>query len=120
MNMKLRFFAIALVLTMATAGAGRSLAEESVKYRGDSWGKQICRSVVQDKPQRLKRILREVKREALYGYTLTLLGDEIAGSFTCNGQYLWAFAQTVGARDVTYFLSTGIISDGAAIVAREK
>ncbi len=83
------------------------LRERSVKYVGEQEARGICRAVVDDDAQDLKRNLLRYKNQLVYGYTYVLRDKAISGNFTCNGKDLLTFANEIGAQNISDYLIKG-------------
>lgn len=102
---------LAIVFTIPLQVAAESLlTDKNVKYRGNSTAIEVCRAIVNDDTEALKKGLRHIKREALYAYQFKIKSRAITGSVTCNEMALSSFSDEIGAYNVTNWLNIGTVT----------
>jgi len=89
----------------ASLMAEEFLADAEVTYRGERAATQFCQAVVGDNVEQLEKLLRQFSRDALYRYRFDEKSDAIVRSVTCNDLELVEFADAIGARDVSRYLT---------------
>lgn len=99
-----------LALLPMIANADSVLTDKKVKYNGDSTAISVCKSVVADDSEKLQQLLRRYRRTLTYSYQLDLLGDNVAGAFSCNDLALVPFADEIGAQNVSSYLRGGTVT----------
>ena len=105
-DMKFKMTSLLLFIAFSSAF---SLAENPVNYRytGDSVGRQVCRSIVRDDVNKLKKVLKFHRQRLGHAvYTSGLASQAIVGSFKCNALALQDFSYEVGSQNVLRYLTT--------------
>jgi hypothetical protein len=118
----MKFKMMSLVVYIAFSSAF-SVAENSVNYRytGDSVGRQICRSIVRDDVNKLKKVLKLHRQKLGHAvYTKGLASQAIVGSFKCNALALQDFSYEIGSQNVLGYLTTGRGTVEEQVVSTEK
>lgn len=100
-------FLIGALLLPFTVVGDTTLSDKKVLFRGDSTAMGVCRSVVQDDPNRLRIHLRMYRNSIFNGRRFELRSPQIMGAFSCNDMALRPFAEQIGAVKVSSYLRGG-------------
>jgi hypothetical protein len=115
----LKFVLIALIAFSSSF----CLAENSANYRyaGNTIGKEVCRAIVNDDVNALRRALHSYRQTLVYAYSFNNPASRaLAGGFTCNDMDLQDFSNSVGAQRTFGFLSVDAGHVGNQVVSVEK